>query len=243
MVHKASFGDQLPKPGTKSVGWEPGQDILFGSLSFTNLQSNIAKLGNKSDSSSSNIDQKLEMLKRGDNIEMSEEGSLIGEITTENTQNYGMLPQSGNSLPDVVQNPGITLERMSAESVISEVSTEQTDAKLNTSKDVSNNIDLNNRDSSSSLKSLDSISSQGVKQSSATSSPVHRSREVSSSPKPEAISSSLAELQDPTKFTIGTSEGGKRKVTKADFTGEKKTNVEQDPNDPLSSLDPFWTMK
>ncbi|KAL4217444.1 Tyrosine-protein phosphatase non-receptor type 23 [Mactra antiquata] len=241
LVHKKSFSDQLPKPGAKSVGWEPGQDILFGSMSFTNLQSNIAKLGTKTGTQSTDIDEKLEMLKKGEKLETSDGSNLIGGNVTGN-ENCGMLTPSGSLLPDVVQNPGITIERKSPDSVINEVSTDGTDL----SKDITDNVgqmSLTHKDSTSSLKSLDSISSLGGKPSSVSSSPAHQSREVSTSPNPDAISSSLAELQDPSKFTLGTSEGSKRKITKADFTGEKKTVVEQDPNDPLSSLDPFWTVK
>lgn len=252
MVHKASFGDELPKPGAKSIGWEPGQDILFGSMSFTSLQSNIAKLSSKPDSSSSNIDQKLEMLKKGESSEVKDDRThkLIEEIG-DISEGQVMSLVGGNSLPDVVQNPGITLERKSPESVM-----ESTFGDLEKMQelvkdhghtgDIFSDLDqlkIEQRGSISSLKSVDSADfSKGSRSSSVHASPSHQSRETSSSPNPEHVWS-LAELQDPTKFTIGTSEGSKKKVTKADFTGENKAIIDQDPNDPLSSLDPFWTLK
>ncbi|XP_053386604.1 tyrosine-protein phosphatase non-receptor type 23-like [Mercenaria mercenaria] len=260
LVHKASFGDGLPKPGAKSIGWEPGQDILFGSVSFTNLQSSISKMstGTKTESNSLNIDQKLEMLKKGETSVLKE------EVTHKVTKQEIVVPEghvlssvSGNSLPDVVQNPGINLERKSAESLIESaqddmnvlVDIEKSEEKVKVqgqTEDLFSDLcllKLEEKGSVSSLKSLDSAESKGSRSSSVHASPAHSSREVSSSPKPENISSSLAELQDPTKFTIGTSEGSKKKVTKADFTGDVKTVMEQDPNDPFSSLDPLWTHK
>lgn len=250
-MHKASFGDGLPKPGAKSIGWEPGQDILFGSVSFTNLQSSISKMSAKTESL--NIDQKLEMLKKGDIKEdvpdkVSKEENSIPE-------GHVISSVSGNPLPDVVQSPGINLEIKSVDSLI-----ESSNNESNIPSDLGNMevkgqgqagdlfsdlglTKLVEQGSVSSLKSLDSSETKGSRSSSVQASPAHGSREVSSSPKPENISSTLAELQDPSKFTIGTSEGSKRKITKADFTGEKKTVTEQDPNDPFSTLDPLWTHK
>lgn len=228
-------------------------------MSFTNLQSNIAKMSMKSDSDSSSIDKKLEMLKRGETSELRD--SVVEQKLTE--QNI-VIPEGqvissigGNSLPDVVQSPGINFERKSADSVIVQAQDEinwigehgkkeefvKSQEKTESVFSDLGLLECNKTGSISSLKSQDSTDSKGSRVSSVHASPAHQSREVSSSPKPENISSSLAELQDPTKFTIGTSEGSKRKITKSDFTGERKTVPEPDPNDPFSSLDPLWTHK
>jgi hypothetical protein len=250
-VHKASFGDGLPKPGAKSIGWEPGQDILFGSVSFTNLQSSISKMSSKTDSHSLNIDQKLEMLKKGEIHDIKEDASK--EVTKEEKlipEGHVMSSVSGNLLPDVVQSPGINLEIKSIDSLTESALYEQNiPSDLGKIEDKvkgqgqTGDLGLSKLVEKGSISSLKSLDSKGSKSPSPYGSPAHSSREVSSSPKPENISSTLAELQDPTKFTIGTSEGSKKKISKADFTGEKKTVTEQDPNDPFSALDPLWTHK
>ena len=60
------------------------------------------------------------------------------------------------------------------------------------------------------------------------------------------IPESLAKLQDPHTFQLGTSTPpSETRITKASFTN-KTTNLADNLNkmdDPLSSLDPLWTMK
>lgn len=56
---------------------------------------------------------------------------------------------------------------------------------------------------------------------------------------------SLAQLQDPATFTLGSPDSKKKgKITKANFhqaVGSLQT-TSNDPGDPLGSLDPLWTM-
>ncbi|XP_052812230.1 tyrosine-protein phosphatase non-receptor type 23-like isoform X2 [Mya arenaria] len=279
LVHKASFGDQLPKPGVKPQGWEPGEDILFGSLSFTNLQSNVAKLSTRKpvqtgseikltnqsgllekNQERNTLDEKLAALKLG-----TDENEEIQQITggfSESVELMNTGNQLTSSLPDVVQNPGLTLERKH-DIVLERHDQAPEQISLDTAKGQGQKGDLlSDLDSlvaemkgsrTPSIHSMDSMNSKGSKSSSVTASPAHVSRDISQSPKlgrdfsqspkPEMLSSSLAELQDPTKFTIGTNEGSKKKIKKTDFTDPNRQPAERDPNDPLSSLDPFWTVK
>lgn len=254
LVHKASFGDQLPKPGTKSQAWEPGEDILFGSMSFSNLQTNVAKLGTRKPEVTGHeqkveksLDEKLQMLKSDGKVETNgqeiEEKKLIEE--TEQLLNISDT-QISAMLPDVVQNhnANISLERKK-ETVFEHKNYENVERSTSQLEDILGSLDQLKSDSKTSGTSspMSIGSSKGSKPSSVTASPAHTSRETSASPKPEVLSSSLAELQDPMKFTIGTSDGKKKKITKADFEVENRAPREQDPNDPLSSLDPFWSVK
>ena len=57
---------------------------------------------------------------------------------------------------------------------------------------------------------------------------------------------SLAELQNPNTFKLDQSPPGRRKITKQNFSSKTtsiKDSQEVDPNDPLSTLDPLWTVK
>ncbi|XP_052237529.1 tyrosine-protein phosphatase non-receptor type 23-like isoform X2 [Dreissena polymorpha] len=254
LVNKASFGDQLPKPGTKVQGWEPGEDILFGSLSFTNLQSNVAKLGTSKHDSAS-LDQKLAALKNGfdgssENTSSKMEVKAVDQGVSEKIEVEQMI----SMLPDVVQNPGLSLERKndkkgSIEEESKKIKSGLEDRTKNIMSDLDSLVFDQKKSKSPSLKSAESFDSKGSKPSSVTASPAHArrdlshgspSRGLSQSPKPEILSSSLTELQDPSKFSIGTNEGSKRKIKKSDFTDERRPPPEKDPNDPFSSLDPFW---
>ena len=57
---------------------------------------------------------------------------------------------------------------------------------------------------------------------------------------------SLAELQNPNTFKLDQSPPGRRKVTKQNFinkTTSIKDSQDVDPNDPLNTLDPLWSVK
>ncbi|CAG5117254.1 unnamed protein product, partial [Candidula unifasciata] len=59
------------------------------------------------------------------------------------------------------------------------------------------------------------------------------------------VPSSLAQLQDPATFTLGSPDSKKKsKITKANFhqTMGSLQTTRNDPGDPLGSLDPLWTM-
>ena len=83
-----------------------------------------------------------------------------------------------------------------------------------------------------------SRSGSGASQGSVHGSSLHSSPKHCASP----IPSSIADLQDPSKFTIGQGEQRKR-VTRANFERRGSGLEGQDPGDPLSSLDPLWSIK
>lgn len=99
--------------------------------------------------------------------------------------------------------------------------------------------------SNTSQQSLVSLTESG----SSRASPQHGPSSLSHSSSPSAsgaggVSQSLADLQDPTKFTIGKGEQKKR-VTKASFDRKGSgagLEIKPDPADPLSSLDAMWTI-
>jgi len=272
LVHKASFGDQLPKPGTKPQGWEPGEDILFGSLSFTNLQTNVDKLGARKPSNTTN--QKMD--NKTDEISLDEKLAALKMSTEDSTtafaDEHNQLEHKTNQenqlslgLPDVVQGPGMTIDRKAdhvSEDTHQDTVQQDGTKKVNESKtgdilgDLDSLVSQMKGSRTPSIKSTDSIDSKGSKPSSVNASPAHVSRAVSQSPKfgrdfspspnrgfSQSPKSSLSELQDPATFTIGTNEGSKKKIKKADFTDPNRQPTERDPNDPLGSLDPFWTLK
>ena len=79
---------------------------------------------------------------------------------------------------------------------------------------------------------------------------VARGSSASPSPKHKGVLSnlppSLADLQNPNTFKLDQSPPGRRKVTKQNFinkTASIKDSQEVDPNDPLNTLDPLWTVK
>ena len=281
LVHKASFGDRLPAPGEKAHSWEPTDDILFGSMSLSSLQSNVEKFGvkstttdkqrDKSDSAvkdetkedgsksdiSDKLDEKLKQLKQETkNSDIQKDEQLVSVETS--------IPKGGDSfnltnLPDVVQRPSDSLEHK-----INKEMDKLKEEELNVDilgefgnpKKIVPEKDTYKKGSASSLTSLGSDQSgthfmgDKVKSMSLTNSPLHQSREGSESPgagkQLQKVSSSLADLQDPNTFTIGTSPKGKRKITKADFlSGETTLNKvdDDDGSDPLSTLDPLWSLK
>jgi len=56
---------------------------------------------------------------------------------------------------------------------------------------------------------------------------------------------SLADLQNPNTFSLEATPPSKRKITKSSFLNPSGQLAEKsdDPNDPLNSLDPLWTIK
>ena len=285
LVHKASFGDRIPAPGEKAHSWEPGEDILFGSMSLSSLQSNVEKFvvksstsdkhGVKTDSSeiakdktgssdtiksdsSENLDDKLKRLKEATKNLENETTELVA-IETGSSKMSDSLNLA--NLPDVVQRPGDSLEH--------KINKEMEKLNLdNLNIDIlgefgspKNSIPVKDSEKKGSISSLTSLGSDQtasgqdtvtakLKSVSLGGSPLHKSRESSQSPvtgkQLQTVSSSLADLQDPNTFTIGTSPKGRRKITKTDFlSGESTLNKEEDKDsdDPLSTLDPLWSLK
>ncbi|XP_023224136.1 tyrosine-protein phosphatase non-receptor type 23-like [Centruroides sculpturatus] len=56
-------------------------------------------------------------------------------------------------------------------------------------------------------------------------------------------SPSITSLLDPAKFTLDDSSPGKRRITKDSFNTKSNSLDCQDPSDPLSQLDPLWSLK
>ncbi|XP_062613644.1 tyrosine-protein phosphatase non-receptor type 23-like [Saccostrea cucullata] len=119
-----------------------------------------------------------------------------------------------------------------------------------TSQKVEDSVDSSPKmvhsESGSSLKSLDSASHRSLDSVSLPSfdsapeskegSPFHQSARAGNQ-------LSLADLQNPQTFDLGTSEG-KKKITKANFQQKTSGLSGQtiDPSDPLGSLDPLWSL-
>ncbi|XP_071112236.1 tyrosine-protein phosphatase non-receptor type 23-like [Haliotis cracherodii] len=86
--------------------------------------------------------------------------------------------------------------------------------------------------SNTSIKSGSSVSTTSLK-----GSPQHKAEG-------KPVPNSLVDLQNPSTFTLGTATPEKKKITKASFAGKPagiKENLNR-PDDPLSSLDPLWTI-
>lgn len=287
LVHKASFGDRLPAPGEKAHSWEPTEDILFGSMSLSSLQSNVEKFGiksntadkqgvkhdtgektgGKSDISCGNsesdipdkLDEKLQKLK--EDTKGIDNGNILDEELVALDTDLPKLSDSFNltNLPDVVQRPSDSLEHKinkAMEELNSEKMSIDILGEFGSPKKSVLVKDSEKKGSVSSLTSLGSdhsssgavFATEKMKSLSLSGSPLHQSRESSESPgagkQTKLVSSSLSDLQDPNTFTIGTSPKGKRKITKADFlSGETTLNKEEDSSDPLSTLDPLWSLK
>ena len=213
----------------------------------------------KSDSSE-NLDDKLQRLKEATrklDIETAEGGLVAIETGSSKISDSLNLA----NLPDVVQRPGDSLEhKINKEMEKLNMDKRNIDIleEFGSPKKIIHMKDPENKGSVSSLTSLGSDQTPSVhdavtdklKSVSLGGSPLHKSRESSASPvtgkQLQTVSSSLADLQDPNTFTIGTSPKGRRKITKSDFlSGESKMNKEEnrDTDDPLSTLDPLWSLK
>ena len=141
-------------------------------------------------------------------------------------------PQPVSSLPDLIQQPSRSEGGSGSGSGLNHSAGEER-AEFTKAHSRSG--------SNASQQSLISTAESG----SSRSSPQHGSS-FSHSPSPSAgaVAQSLADLQDPTKFTLGKGEQKKR-FTKASF--ERKGSgsgleVKVDPSDPLSSLDAMWSI-
>ena len=236
LVHKASFGDKLPHPKEKSNQWTPTEDILFGTtMSLNALQSNVAKLG-------LNIGDPIE--NKGENVDQISVTKVMSEnISAEEVHDDSMSERKlSENLPDVVQ-------RVDSQRKVDDMSSSCDSPKLGR-KDSSSSL---RSVGSASLKSLESASIKSLESGSQKSldsasvshegSPIHKVGAVSEDKSNKHLS--LTDLQDPNTFTVGTNEGSKRKITKASFDNPQPTITENfgDPGDPLSSLDPLWSLK
>lgn len=231
LVHKASFGDKLPQPGEKTNQWTPTEDVVFGNLSFKTLQSNMAKMGMSVDNVVEGIHEKV-------------------EFTKESSASQGMDTKPLlSSLPDVVQ-------RTDSSQLIEHVAELDQPVQLKDENVIKNSgldsparsIVMSRSSSEMSLKSNEGtgtvLSDTGVGsgQGSGVASLGGSSEHLTG--KEGSLPGSLADLQDPKTFTLGAATG-KKKVTKASFSQSHSSLMDSaasDPSDPLSSLDPLWTI-
>ena len=242
---KSSTSD---KHGVKTDSSETAKDK--SESSDTNLKSETSE----------NLDEKLQRLKEATKNSENEtvEGELVA-IETDTPKTSDSLNLS--NLPDVVQRPSDSLEH--------KINKEMEKLNLdNLNIDIlgefgspKKNVPVKDSEKKGSVSSLTSLGSdqstsghvsvtEKKKSVSLSGSPLHKSRESSQSPvtgkQLQTVSSSLADLQDPSTFTIGTSPKGRRKITKDDFLSGESTidkQEDKDQDDPLSTLDPLWSLK
>ncbi|XP_036357587.1 tyrosine-protein phosphatase non-receptor type 23 isoform X2 [Octopus sinensis] len=116
----------------------------------------------------------------------------------------------------------------------------QQQCNLNTS-DATGEAQVESRSRSGSGSSSKSIGTAGG--SSGTTSMSNSPQHIGSSQQKD-IPLSLAQLQNPNTFTLELT-AGRKKITKSSFTNKTTsiTDSMNDPDDPLSSLDPLWSIK
>ncbi len=216
LTNRAQFGDKLPTKGDKGHRRNPSEDFIMGTssnLSF--IQSSVNKMHVKSNES---------VVTNGDGT------PNVMTSSSEGTQESMMSSQSDGSMP-AEQNDGAQVVMTSSDAA---VENNQSGAPLEGSV----SSPQLNRSRSGSNSSVVSQGSKVSLQGSTSPSPQHKGV-ISNIPK------SLADLQNPNTFQIGQSPPTTRKVTKQNFTN-KTTSIKDslnDPNDPLSNLDPLWSVK
>ena len=260
-----SLQSNVEKFGLKSSKNEKSDSRVKDSAKSTDSDKSVeSDMNNK-------LDEKLKKLKEETKKLESEKDEQLVSIETELVSIETDIPKDSDSfnlsnLPDVVQRPSDSLE-MKMNREMDKVKDEKEkvikEDKLNIDilsefENMKKKVPVKDSGKTGSMSSLTSLgldhSGSGhvtnkVKSVSLSGSPLHQSREGSESPgagkQLQKVSSSLADLQDPSTFTIGTSPKGRRKITKADFTSGETTldKTEDDGSDPLSTLDPLWSLK
>jgi hypothetical protein len=213
LTSHASFGDRLPQPGDKSHVRKPSDDLILGQMNISSIQSSVAKLQSHHSSPAHVTITSIAVHQDDCKKELS--------VASEDDQSVAKMNQ--NSM----------LNELPASSVMKVIGT-------------------NERSGSSSPASLSNRISSN--ESSSTSSPLHRgsvtTEPAESTPMPvtESTSSavlSLADLQNPKTFRMDVIPPSKKKITKANFVNSVGGLMEEkkDDGDPLSQLDPMWTIK
>ncbi len=217
MTTRAQFGDKLPTKGEKGHRRNPSEDFIMGTssnLSF--IQSSVNKMHVKSN----------------ENVVTNGDGAPPNVMTSssEGTQESMMSSQSDGSVP-AEQNDGAQVMMTSSDIAVIDsqsgapVEGSVSSPQLNRSRSGSN---------SSGVSQGSKVSLQG----SASPSPQHKGV-MSNIPK------SLADLQNPNTFQLGQSPPTSRKLNKQSFTNNTTSIKDSmnDPSDPLSNLDPLWSVK
>ena len=267
-----SLQSNVEKFGHKSAKSEKSDGSVKDSAKSTDSDKSVeSDMNNKLDEKLKKLKEETKKLESEKDEQLVSIETELVSIETNSVSMETNIPKASDSfnlsnLPDVVQRPSDSLE-MKMNGEVDKVKDENEEVskedKLNIDilsefENMKKKVPVKDTEKTGSMSSLTSLgldhSGSGhvtnkVKSVSLSGSPLHQSREGSESPgagkQLQKVSSSLADLQDPSTFTIGTSPKGRRKITKADFTsGETTLNKgEDDGSDPLSTLDPLWSLK
>lgn len=214
LTTKASFGDKLPHPGDKTHSRNPSEDFVFGHSNISSLQSSVAKLSTHQPS----IQSQAVMVDSNTNVTTHSSASV-----------------SPPSVPEALEESFQPMEKDSSEaSTPTDVVFSSTNGKEVTSEE--------NGSCQSSLAMP--VDAPSALEKSASSSAAN-SRASSASPSLNQLPLSLADLQNPSTFKMDVSQPTKKKITKASFLNPSRSLAEgsTDPSDPLSQLDPLWSLK
>ena len=228
MTNKASFGDKLPSPGEKpSHQRKPSEDFIMGTTSnLSAIQSSIAKMGIKAPPHP-NI-----------NGEANEQGIITVEAS-KSAPNQAISSTTTNG--DMTSTDSAVTGVSSEDSVHKLPSTEHVERPSSSAENVNTGSPMVDRSRSGSNSSVLSQGSLPSSQRSLSTSPQLKRPGMSNLPP------SLAGLQDPNTFSLDPAQiqAGKNKITKASFDNKSSsiTDNVNDPTDPLSMLDPLWTIK
>ena len=252
-MHKASFGDKLPNPGNKPANqWTPTEDIVLGTMNFKTLQNSMEKLRQ---GHHQREQTPTKPVGQGETTSTFTSEQLcdnsVGKITSDATHGFDAMDSNtevkeaihnANNLPDLVQRTDnqISGHLEGQGHVIDNIPEQNTLKSLSTIEQTSFGTPRTSRSGShSSLKSSDlgsalMFSDPGSGSVSHEGSPFHRSSMGS------PVNKNVVDIQDPKNFTLG--EGGKKRITKASFGKSSMVENLNNPDDPLSSLDPLWSV-
>lgn len=242
LTNKKSFTDKLPSPGEKTHGRKPSEDFILGTgIGLHALETNVAKFSSKHvighDTTATNpVSAKLSTTPGQTTIPGVTGGETI--LTADSTRQD--MPQSNHALPDLVQQQPSTGQRSRQNELQSNVDMlTGLGGQGSAGHPEVNRVRSGSEDRVLSKPGSATPAAPGTQ--SLGGSPQHRPRHLQ-----EQFSSlppSLADLQDPHTFTLD-APSGRRRITKASFTQKKSTIADHssDPNDPLSNLDPLWTI-
>lgn len=189
---------------------------MFGSVSLHTLQSSVSKLG----------------LKHHDQPQSIATETLDKQIIQTEERISDMDDASVCSLPDVVQRT----ENTSTTS--KNIGTNQYRSNMDMLSGIDSPAEVRSRSNSSISNKSTGLGSGPV---SLEGSPLHKANLENVNNLP----TSLADLQNPNTFTLGSEEKAKRRITKASFSTNTSalTETMSDSSDPFNSLDPLWKEK
>ncbi|XP_005093180.1 tyrosine-protein phosphatase non-receptor type 23 [Aplysia californica] len=223
-------GSQRGSPKHQMPHTAAPDDIVLGSVDLQTLRENVGRFHIHSDPASDGSDRR----------EGSVGGSDSGLDRRKSVESVSSI--SNNSLPDVVQQYPDTQNAGDGRAD----SLESGQTLPTHQQQALGPVDTSDSDSHAMLKNLPprdvdaSLTPSFVGPSQGSMTPT---QDVN--PKASALSS-LAQLQDPATFSIGSPDMKKKnKITKANFgqtQGSLQSSGAADPSDPFSSLDPMWSL-